>query len=45
LLHLGNSGAQRGDLLGQAVPGDLKCGVVLGEKHGYLSANGSGKLV
>ena len=45
LLHLGDSGAQYGDLLGQAVCGDLKCGVVLGKKHGDLGANGSGKLV
>jgi len=45
LLHLGDSGAQHGDLLGQAVRGDLKGGVVLGEKHGDLSANGSGELV
>jgi len=45
LLHLGDSGAQRGDLLGQAVRGDLKGGVVLGKKHGDFGANGSGKLV
>ena len=45
LLHLGDSGAQRGDLLGQAVCGDLKGGVVLGEKHGDLGADGSGILV
>jgi len=45
LLHLGDSGAQCGDLLGQAVHSDLKGGVVLDEKHGDLSANGSGKLV
>jgi len=45
LLHLGDSGAQHGDLLGQAVCGDLKGGVVLGEKHRDLGTNGSGKLV
>jgi len=45
LLHLGDSGAQRGDFLGQAVCGDLKGGVILGEKHGDLGTNGSGKLV
>jgi len=44
LLHLGDSGAQRGDLLGQAVCGDLEGGV-LGEKDGDLGTNGSGKLV
>jgi len=45
LLHLGDSGTQCGDLLGQAVHGDLQGGVVLGEKHGDLGANCSGKLV
>ena len=45
LLHLGDSGAQRDDLLGQATCGDLKGGVVFGEVLGDRSANGSGKLV
>ena len=45
LLHLGYSGAQCGNLLGQAVCGNLKAGVVLGEKHRDLGAIGSGKLV
>jgi len=45
LLHLGDSGTQRGDLLGQVVCGGLEGGVVLGEKHGDLGTNGSGELV
>jgi len=45
LLHLGDSGAQRGDLLGQAVCGGLEGGVVLGKKHRDLGTNCSGELV
>ena len=45
LLHLGDSGSQCGDLLGPAVSGLLKGGVVFGEELRDLGANGSGKLV
>jgi len=45
LLHLGESGAQHGDLLGQAICGILKGGVVFGEELRDLVANSSGKLV
>jgi len=42
---LGDLGAQCGDLLGQAVFGVLKGGVVFGEEIGDLGAHASGELV
>ena len=45
LLHQGDSGAQHGNLLGQAVCGVLKVGVVFGKELGDHSAHGCGESV